>query len=456
MVCGRKTNKINIWSMRNKRLNCINVRLSPGIMPALLLSFFLLFTYKADISAQLTIDSCYRAVSLNYPLVKNFGLIEASLDMNLENASKNYLPQLSLSGRATWQSDVTQFPQSYLDLLSGMGISGISFPEQDQYRLVMELSQTIWDGGVSSSVKENSRASSEVDRQSLEVSLYSLKERVNQLFFGILLLDEQLKQNGLFLEELTRNYDRVKSFVDNGLANNSDLDKIRVEQLAREQSAAEMSTTRKAYMAMLSLFIGRELYEDVILIKPSLMNIDGDDINRPELKLFAAQENRLDAQYGTLNSKVMPKIALFAQGAYADPGLNMFNGGFTPYFIGGVQFSWNIGGLYTLGNEKRLIGIGKNNIDIQREAFLFNTEMSVTQKNGELEKYGELLSKDDEIISLREAIKSAADVKLENGVISVNDYLQDMIAEDMAKQTRVLHEMQMLMTIYQLKVDTGK
>ena len=434
----------------------MKIRLSPGFYPILVMTFSLLFIFNTYLSAQLTIDSCYSAAMNNYPLVKSFNLIEESLELNLENASKSYLPQLSLSGRASWQSDVTQLPQSFIDLLGGMGVSGISFPEQDQYRIVMELSQTIWDGGISSSVKENSRASTEVDRQSLEVNLYLLKERVNQLFFGILLLDEQLKLNNLFMDELTRNFDRIKSLSDNGIANSSDLNMIRVEQLTREQSVAEMNTMRRAYITMLSLFIGYELDDNVVLLKPLLTGIGNGAINRPELSLFAAQENRLDAQYGALNSKVMPRISLFAQGAYANPGLNMFNGGFTPYFMGGVQFSWNIGGLYTLGNEKRLIGIAKNNIDVQKETFLFNTNMAITQKNGELEKFGELLIKDDEIIALRSDIISVSDVKLENGVISVNDYLRDIIAENMAKQTRMLHEMQLLLTIYQLKVDAGK
>jgi outer membrane protein TolC len=448
-------NIINIIYMGNNQSNNIRVGFSSVIPLVFAIIIFLRLISSTELSAQLTIDSCYSAAMRNYPLVKNYDLIERSLNLNLENASRSYLPQLSLSGRASWQSDVTQLPQSFIDLLSGMGVSGVSFPEQDQYRLVMELSQTIWDGGISSSVKENSVAAANVDRQSLEVNLYSLKERVTQLFFGILLLDEQLKLNELFLDELLRNYDRVKSYADNGLANNTDLNNIRVEQLSREQSSTEMVSMRKAYIAMLSLFIGKPIDENVSLVKPEIAKSYNGEINRPELKLFSAQEERLEAQYGSLNTKVMPKIALFAQGAYANPGLNMFSGGFTPYFIGGIQFSWNIGGLYTLANEKRLVGIGKNNVEIQRETFLFNTEIAVTQKNSEMERYSELLLKDDEIISLRHEIKTASDVKLENGVISVNDYLRDLIAEDMAKQSRMLHEIQMLLTMYQLKVETG-
>lgn len=405
--------------------------------------------------AQLSIDSCYSKAMRNYPLVRQYDLIENSKDLNLSTVSKCWLPQASLSGRASWQSDITEFPDQFMNLINQLGIGGISFPDQDQYRVALEVTQAIWDGGATSAQRKRIEASAETERQSLEVNLYALKNQVNQLFFSILMLDEQLKQNDLFLDELQRNYDQVSSYIDNGLANQSDLNKVRVEQLSRRQAAAEMRASVKAYKLILSLFIGEEISDQTTLLKPQTSESLSEEINRPELHLFDAQNALLETQYGLLSAKVMPRVGLFAQGAYANPGLNLFDSGFTPYFIGGLQFSWNFGGFYSLKDDRNLLKTKQQTVDLNREAFLFNTQQKIAKQNTELEKYKELLANDDEIIALRSEIKESSMVKVENGTMSVNDYLQDLFAENMAKQTRVLHEMQWLLNVYQLKVESG-
>lgn len=405
--------------------------------------------------AQLSIDSCYSKAMRNYPLIRQYGLIDNSKDLNLANASKSWLPQVSLSGRVSWQSDITEFPEQYMNMINQLGIEGISFPNQDQYRVVLELTQSIWDGGATSARRKNIEASAETERKSLEVNLYALKNQVNQLFFSILMLEEQLKQNDLFLDELQRNYDRVNSYIENGLANQSDLNKVRVEQLSRRQTAAEMRASIKAYRQMLSLFIGEEIQDQTALLKPQVIENISDEISRPELQLFDAQNNQLQTQHNMLSAKVMPRIGLFAQGAYANPGLNMFNDGFTPYFIGGLQFSWNFGAYYSLKNDRQLIETRRQNVDLSREVFMFNTQQKITKQKTELEKHKELLTNDDEIIALRTEIKESSMVKVDNGTMSFNDYLQDLLAENMAKQAKVLHEMQWLLSIYQLKVESG-
>lgn len=423
------------------------------IKNAVVLAFTVLLSQVA--CAQLSIDNCYSKAMRNYPLVRQYNLIENSKELNLSNASKSWFPQLTLSGRASWQSDITEFPEQYMAMIQQLGIEGISFPDQDQYRVALELTQSIWDGGISSAQREIIKASSETERQNLEVNLYALKNQINQLFFSILMLDEQLKQNDLFLEELQRNYDRVNSYIDNGLANQSDLNKVRVEQLSRQQMATELRASLKAYRLMLSLFIGEEITDNTTLQKPGIIENPSSEINRPELQLFNAQNTQLETQNSALSAKVMPRIGLFAQGAYANPGLNLFKSGFTPYFMGGLQLSWNFGGLYSLKNDRQLIKTKQQTIDSNRETFLFNTRQKITKQNAELEKYKELLANDDEIITLRSEIKTSSMVKVENGTMSVNDYLQDLLAENMAKQTKVLHEMQWLLNIYQLKVESG-
>ncbi len=418
----------------------------------------LLLFYSLSISGymqSLTIEQCYALARQNYPLIKQYDLIEKSRTYNLAYAAKSYLPQLSLQARASWQSDITEFPEEFNNILDRMGVDGIEFPSKDQYRIVLELYQNIWDGGLTTSKQKSIKAQSEIEKQNMEVSLYALYQQINQLYFGILLLEEQLKQNELFMKELNRNYQCIEKFIDNGLANSSDLNKIKVEILMREQTKSEMTYNRKAYVLMLSLLIGQNINEETRLEKPESSVELKEEINRPELKRYDAQLKLNDIQQKATLAKGMPRIGLFAQGAYANPGLNMFKSGFSPYFMGGISLSWNLSGLYTYGDENKNLNINANSIAIQKETFLFNLNQQVSKTNSDIEKAKELMQKDDEIIALREQIKTTSEVKVENGTLSVNDYLQDIVLADMARQNKVLHEMQWLLALYQLNIEKG-
>lgn len=418
----------------------------------------LLLFYSLSISGymqNLTIEQCYALARQNYPLIKQYDLIEKSKTYNLAYAAKSYLPQLSLQARASWQTDITEFPDEFNNIMDRMGVDGIEFPSKDQYRIVLELYQSIWDGGLTASKQKSIKAQSEIEKQNMEVSLYALYQQINQLYFGILLLEEQLKQNELFMKELNRNYQCIEKFIDNGLANSSDLNKIKVEILMREQTKSEMTYNRKAYVLMLSLLIGQNINEETRLEKPESSVELKEEINRPELKRYDAQLKLNDIQQKATLAKGMPRIGLFAQGAYANPGLNMFKSGFSPYFMGGISLSWNLSGLYTYGDENKNLNINANSIAIQKETFLFNLNQQVSKTNSDIEKAKELMQKDDEIIALREQIKTTSEVKVENGTLSVNDYLQDIVLADMARQNKVLHEMQWLLALYQLNIEKG-
>lgn len=418
----------------------------------------LLLFYSLSISGymqNLNIEQCYALARQNYPLIKQYDLIEKSKTYNLAYAAKSYLPQLSLQARASWQSDITEFPEEFNNILDRMGVDGIEFPSKDQYRVVLELYQSIWDGGLTASQQKSIKAQSEIEKQNMEVSLYALYQQINQLYFGILLLEEQLKQNELFMKELNRNYQRIEKFIDNGIANSSDLNKIKVEILMREQTKSEMTYNRKAYVLMLSLLIGQNINEETRLEKPKSSIDIKEEINRPELKRYDAQLKLNDIQQKATLAKGMPRIGLFAQGAYANPGLNMFKSGFSPYFMGGISLSWNFSGLYTYGDENKNLNINANSIAIQKETFLFNLNQQVSKTYSDIEKAKELMQKDDEIIALREQIKTTSEVKVENGTLSVNDYLQDIVLADMARQNKVLHEMQWLLALYQLNIEKG-
>jgi len=406
--------------------------------------------------AQLSVEMCYEKARANYPLIKQYDLIEQAKAYNIAATNKNWLPQVSLTGKVSWQSDVTTFPERFLEMIDNMGITGIAFPTKDQYNIAVNLSQVLWDGGIMTTQKKMATANADVSREQTEVNLYALYSQINQLYFNILSLNEQLKQNQLFVEELERNYSKIESYVENGIALRSDLDNVKVSILDAKQRATEMKSYQKAGMAVLSAFIGEMIVNPTDLVRPQLTEIKGGITNRPELKLFSAQKKQFEIQSQMLYTKGMPRIALFATGALGNPGLNMFISGFTPYFIGGLNLSWNFGGLYTMQDDKRNLANLQKNIEIQKEVFLFNTQQKLTQQNADIEKYKELLKQDDEIIELRTRIKNTSAAKVENGMLTVSDYLRDVTNENIARQIKTLHELHLLQTISQLRIENGE
>lgn len=408
--------------------------------------FFFTLSLAAMLAhAQLTLEECQRRAQDNYPLVRQYGLIEKARGYDLSNAGKGYLPQFSLSGKATYQSDITRLPVEIPNL-------DIETVPKDQYQVMLEVQQTLWDGGDIRSRKRLTCAASEVELEKQHVDMYALTDRVNQLFFGILLLDEQLKQNNLLQEDLGRTHKQVVDYIANGIATLSDLDAVSVEQLNTRQHRVELETTRRAYLSMLAAFTGKDLSSETVLLKPAAEeNIDRQMNNRPELRWYDAQGEQLHQQEAALNTRLMPRFGLFVQGVYGNPGLNMLKDEFNAYYMAGVRMSWNFGSLYTLKNDRRRIDNTRQQIETGRDVFLFNIRLQATQQDEGIVSMRRQMADDDEIIRLRGNIRRAAEAKVQNGTMTVTDMLREITNESMARQTKALHEVQLLMNIWQLK-----
>ncbi len=409
-----------------------------------LICFLTIFLLSfSTVSAQLTIDECQQKAKANYPLIKRYDLIEKSKGYTLSNAGKGYLPQISLSARASYQSEVTQIP------INIPGVEGLS---KDQYAATIDVSQTIWDGGVISSQKKITNAGAEVEQQQANVDIYALKDRVNQLFFGTLLLDAQLMQNSILQDNLQKNYETIASYKANGIANQADLDAVKVEQLKAEQNKTQIKANRKAYLEMLSTMIGEAIAENTTLVKPEAENVlVSNNINRPEMQLFEAQHNLFESQKSMIKAGYMPKLNLFVQGGYGKPGLNMLDNEFSPYYMGGIRLSWNFSSLYTQKNDRLKLEVNQSNVAIQKETFLYNTNLQITQENNNIKKLSDMMKYDNDIISLRENVRKSAEAKVANGTLTVIELMREINAEDLAKQDKILHDIQLLMAIYDLK-----
>lgn len=388
----------------------------------------------------LTLDTCYAIAQRNYPLVKQMSLIEKAKDYSIENTSKSYLPQFSINGQATYQSEVTEFPVKLPNVL----IDPVS---KDQYKIYGEIIQPITDLFTISTQKEMVRTTAEIEHKKTEVELYKLKDRITNLYFGILLIDGQLRQTDLLKKDIQSGIDKTKAAIANGTALKSNIQLLQAELLKADQRNIELLSNRKAYKEMLSLFLSLPLNENILLQTPTTQVIS-EQINRPEQKLFELQKKTFDIQKKLLTAKYFPKANLFLQGGYGRPALNMLNNELNSYYFGGLRLNWNITGYYTLKKEKKILELNQYSYDIQNETFLFNTKIILTQQNIEVNKYEQLISKDNEIILLRENIKTTSKVQLEFGAITAIDYLTNINAEDQAKQNLLLHQIQLLLAEY--------
>lgn len=399
-------------------------------------------------STSLTLEDCYALAREHYPMAKQRDLITRSEGYAVDNASNGNLPQVSLYGQASYQSDVPHLP---------IDLPGTDIPliPKDQYKLYGEVTQVIYNGGATSLEKEGYEAKARVEQQGIEVELYKLKERINQLFFGILLLHEQIKQTDLLRRDIELGIVKTQAAIDNGIALKSSLAVLQVELLKSHQRIIELEASRDAYLEMLGLMINQTLDENTILVRPAEIT-PAQEINRPEMTWYDYQRQNLGLQNDLLDVQNRPKVSLFLQGGLGRPGLNIFDDALKGFYYGGLRLYWPLAGFYSVKNEKTLNEISRQGIDVQRETFLFNTRLQLRQENNEITKLQELLTTDDEIVALRKTIKETALNQLENGVINTNDYLREVNAEDNARQSKLLHEIQLLMAQYNLQTTLGQ
>ncbi|WP_028907787.1 TolC family protein [Xylanibacter ruminicola] len=405
-----------------------------------------------------TLDDCQQAAEKNYPLIQQYGLIEKTTQLTVANIQKGWLPQVSAQAQATYQSDVTAWPSEMKAMMSGMSIDmrGLT---KDQYRVGIDVQQTIYDGGVIGSQKRIAREQGKVQAAQNEVNIYNVRKRVNEMYFGLLLIDEQIKLNTDLQTLLAGNERKLESMTKRGTAAESDLQSVKAERLNAVQKGTELVSQKQMLQRMLSTFCGIEINN---IQKPQVKS-DGRNLatgnQRPELKVLDAQISVLNAQEKALNAALMPKVGVFAQGFYGYPGLNMFEDMMRHKWslngLVGARVTWTIGALYTRKNDKAKLQLQRDMTESSREVFLFNNNLEQIQQNENIERYQKLMAHDGEIISLRQAVRKAAESKLAHGIIDVNDLVREINQENAACVQQSMHEIEMLKEIYDNKYTTN-
>lgn len=406
-----------------------------------------------------TIERCYGMVRENYPLVERCKLMELTEEYTLKNAYMNYFPQISFVGSASYQTEALAFPSDMSKIpLEWLGIKLPTF-SKDQYLLALELSQVIWDGGMIAAERANIRAKAEVDRAEYEINMYSLKNKINDLYFGILYLNEQIRQMEVVQEDLDREYARIGNCIANGVANGTDLELIEVERLGRVQDMVGLQSLRESYLKMLSLFVGEKIGCDMLVspfpaetdMEQVLNDLIVSEIFRPELNLYKARKMEIDTQMDYWTAGGLPNISLFIKGGFGRPGLNMLDDSFAPFAVGGIRLVWNISKLYSLGYGKKIVDYSKMQVDVAERTFRFNTEIEADGKIAEIRRFMNVLKEDDRIVELRESIRKSVASGVENGTKNASDLIGEMNKETLAKKQRTMHGIELMKSVYELK-----
>ena len=404
-----------------------------------------------------TLEECQRAAEGNYPLIRQYGLIEKTTSLNVANIQKGWLPQVSASAQATLQSDVPAFPDEFQKLYQQMGIT-MEGVERDQYRVGIDVQQTVYDGGSIKNQKEIARRQGELQSRQNEVTMYNVRRRVNEMYFSLLLVDEQIRLNADLQTVLEGNEKKLAAMLKGGTASESDWQNVKAERLNVVQKMTGLQSQRTALARMLSIFCGIEVNG---LVKPEMPENMNHSINlRPELKALDAQLRLTGAQERALDAAMMPRLGVFAQGYYGYPGYNMFEDMMSHKFswngMIGARLTWNIGALYTRKNDKAKLQVQRETTEVNRERFLFDNNLEQIEQNENISRYRQMMTDDEEIISLRSSIRKAAESKLAHGIIDVNDLVREINSENKARVEQCIHEIEMLKEIYDLKITIGE
>jgi outer membrane protein TolC len=417
--------------------------------------FFLGAVLHLSAQTSLTIEKCYDLARQNYPLLKQHDLIEKTKQFTLQNAWRGYIPQINANGQATYQSEVVNF-QDVFGSLGSILPANVKFPvySKDQYRITGEVNQTVFDGQATKYKKENANMQAEINEQSLEVNLFALRDRVNQVYFGVLLIDQELLQNDIQQADIQNGIDKTTALVNNGTAYRSSVDELKAQLMQIQQSKVELNSTRRSYLLVLGLLTNQPLDETTTLTVPKTPILSS-EIKRPELALYDIQKKSYDIQSKQLNTGLMPLINAYFDGSYGRPTLNTVSNDFGPYWVAGIKFNWSLTALYTMKNSRLILGLDQNDLDIQRETFLFNTKITLSQQDQDIRKYNDLVANDQQIVDLRVSVKNASDSQLQNGVITGHDFLTEVDAEAQARLNLILHQVQLLQAQYNHLNTTG-
>lgn len=403
-------------------------------MKQLIVIFAILITLPSVAQQSITLEQCYQLVIENYPLAKQTQLLDAQNKLDKEVVSTSKLPQLSLDAQATYQSDVIEIP------IPNAGIEPLN---KDQYRATLSVNQLIYNGGATDATLDLKSAQLKTKQKQVEVSLYQLKQQINQLYFSILLVQESELLLNAKKEQLEVKLKEVQSGIKYGVILPSSDKVLEAELLKLSQQFKELVSNKASLIATLSSLISKPLNDSVVFQNPLVETDIQTELARPELELFQLKKEEITTSENVLSKQNAPKLLGFASGGYGNPGLNMLDNSFQPFYTVGVKLNWNVFDWNSNKKQRESLAINKDIVENETEIFKLNTNIQLNQQQKEIDKIEEFIASDLEIINLRKEVLKSTDSQLKNGVITSSAYITEFTNLYEDENTLVKHKIQL-------------
>lgn len=399
-----------------------------------------------------TLEWCLQQAVSTHPLQRQFPLVEESGALKIQNLNKNYLPDLSLNGQASYQSDVTKVPVRIPE--SPFQIEPI---DKDWYKLTLDLAQVIYDGGATQKSKSIEEIDREIEKQDLRTNLYKLNQQVIKVYFSILTIRENLSLIEVHEEEVRSRLEEVNSAVRAGAVLESNADILRAELLRLEQQKTELLVSRSYSYRILSELVSADIPDGTVLVVPGEKEeLPQNGLKRPEYMAFQYLDKKIEATRKMTSVKEIPRLMAFGQLGYGRPGYDMLNNKFDDFYMVGLRLQWDIWNWGKVKNERRILDLNKEIISSNRDAFTRNLTIEQQQVLAEVEKYRKLISRDEQIVPLREKVAGTAASQLRNGVITSTEYLAEQNSATEARLMMSLHKLQLIKAQYDYLVTIGE
>lgn len=405
----------------------------------------------AQHNATIKIEDCYLMAEKNYPMLRQKGILDSILQLKIKNWNNNYLPQMSINAQITYQSDVTQIsmPEVTMPAIENMPPQKIQMESpdpmsKDQYKISFDINQLLYDGGNTKINKQLEQLNYKIDQKNIDIELYHLKDRVNTFFLAILLYQENEALLQIIKNDLNEKFKKIETQIANGASMPVNANILRAELLKIEIQLEECLQNKKLYLNMLNIITNDNFQTTHQFEQPQVELTNYAKNKRLELELFTLQQQKLHQTSGLFNTRTMPKVFAFMQSGYGKPAFNMLSNEFDYFYLIGAKFSWNIWNWRQNQRDKQIINFQSNIIQTQSEIFDLNQKILLQKEIADIAKYSSIITKDDELISVRKQISETYAAMLDNGVITSTEYITEVNNQLQAELNKKIHEIQLI------------
>ena len=403
-------------------------------MKKLVLLFLINLPLFSIAQQTLSLEDCYALANKNYPLAKQNDLLQQKSALEIDVLHKGKLPKIDMNAQASYQSAVTGLP---------IPLPNVTPMNKDQYRATLDVNQLLYNGGMIDANAKIKEAQTKTQQQQVEVNLYQIKTRINQLYFSVFLLQERKAILIAKQEQLDSKIKEVKVGVKYGAILPASEKVIEAEYLKIKQQLTEIQFDKKRLIENLASLTFSPIDQNVNLVQTVMSTDFSKENNRPELKLFDLQNEQFEVSKEAISKNNLPKVNAFGQAGYGNPGLNMLDNSFQSFYMVGLKANWNVFDWNKSKTEKQALSISEAIITTEKETFLLNNNLQLQEMENEILKQEEVLKTDTEIIDLRQYVVKSSDAQLKNGVITSSEYLVELTNLYEAKTNQKTHEIQL-------------